>query len=253
MRQFVILLLITLCQFTAHAALPENILAVGQGVASPSTTTLVNMNRGLLGAENPAGVLYVDGFGFNFQMTKAGNTTTNGYELSVSNKEWGLGAGSYASCASCTAQQAVVVAGGFKWLGLGLRYQTVGTVLTYGLGGIINQHGKHRLGVHAEQQQAEDPANQVMKTGAGYTYHGNENIFNIEMTQSKTSTTSRSMNSVGYKKVLNNLEVSLTYEMDVEASTDHFWMGAGFKGSTFSLAMYAQYNTQMLAVLSAFF
>jgi hypothetical protein len=247
---------ILLCLFSpsSRADIPENNLtAIGQGVASPSTTSLVNIGRGLIGVENPAGLMYISGFRVSAEMTKD-TVSGSGFEGSYSSKDYGLALGSYnPGCTGCLAHNAALLAAAFKYAHVGLRYQLVDKIPTYGLGAIFNATGKHRFGAHVEDENPEVKDSSIMKTGFGYSYVDNEDTINIDVTQSKTSTASTSMNSIGYKKKVSYLEVSMTYEMGSTPNSDKFWMGAGFKGRTFNLAVYSQYASQLLLVLSAFF
>lgn len=237
---------------SAYAGLPENLVAVGQGVASPSTTSLVNIGRGLVGFENPGGLMYTKGFRVAVEATKDPAGSNTGFEGSYAGANYGLAVGNWKSCTDCVAATALILGGAFKYANVGLRYQKIDTTPTYGLGVVFNAAGKHRFGIHVEDEVPVVQDNSVLKTGVGYSYVGNDDTINIEMTQSKTQTTSTTKNSIGYKRKVSSLEVSMTYEMG-EGGADLFWMGAGFKGQTFHLAIYSAYNTQMLAVLSAFF
>lgn len=240
--------------FSASASLPEDLLAVGQGVASPSTTSLVNVGRGLVGFENPSGLMYTKGFRVAVEATKdPASGTSTGFEGSYAGPNYGLAVGNYKSaCDGCVANTAFILGAAFKYADIGLRYQKTDTTPTYGLGFLFNAAGKHRFGLHVEDEIPVAPNTSTLKTGVGYSYVNNDDTINVEMTQSKTQTTSTTKNSIGYKKKVSNVDISMTYEMG-EGGQDLFWMGVGFRGQTFHLAIYSAYNTQLMAVLSAFF
>lgn len=161
--------------------------------------------------------------------------------------------GTYNSgCSGCKPASTLILGTSFKYADIGLRYQAVEKVPTYGLGFLFNANGRHRFGLHIEDENPEVAASTVMKTGVGYTYVGSEDSINLEATQSKTKTASTSLNFLGYRKKINKIEISMTYEMG-EGGAEGFWMGAGFKGQTFHLSVYSQYSTKLLIVLSAFF
>jgi hypothetical protein len=253
-KSYLLAFALCLLSLASRAEMPENNLtAIGQGVASPSTTSLVNIGRGLVGVENPAGLMYISGFRLSAEVAKD-TVSGSGFEGSYSSKNYGLALGTYnPGCDGCIAHNAAILGAAFKYANVGLRYQLVDKIPTYGLGLIFNPTGKHRFGAHVEDENPDVKDSSIMKTGFGYSYVDNEDTINIDVTQSKTSTTSTSMNSIGYKKKVSYLEVSMTYEMGSAGGTDKFWMGAGFKGRTFNLAIYSQYASQLLLVLSAFF
>jgi hypothetical protein len=238
---------------TSWAGIPsENLLAVGQGVASPSTTSLVNVNRGLTGAENPAGIMFLKGYKLAAEVIQD-TDSGSGFEASYTGNRLGLGVGSFTSCSACEDSTNLVLGMNFKKMNLGIRYQTQNSIPTYGIGLLVNADGKHRLGLHVEDSNPEDEASTTMNTGFGYSYVNNDQTINIERTQSKTKTTSSSLTSIGYERKVSSMQVSMTYEMNADTNVDSFWMGAGFKGQTFHLAVYAQYKRMMLLVISAFF
>ncbi|MGZ3721383.1 MAG: hypothetical protein ACXVA9_00550, partial [Bdellovibrionales bacterium] len=117
-----ILLLIPLHCWATPAI--ENRLAVGQGIASPNVTSLVNFGRGFT-VENPAGVMYQDGFRVSLQAARKVDTDI-GYEGGYSGKDYGMAVGMMQpGCAGCKSTTAGILGANLgKNVALGLRYQT---------------------------------------------------------------------------------------------------------------------------------
>lgn len=234
----------------------ENRLAIGQGVASPNVTSLVNVSRGYT-PENPAGVLYQGGFIGNIQYVRNGDADT-GFELGYSSKSWGASAGLYSD--GCDACESVVAGAiGFelaKSVWMGLRYEDESL---YGLGFMFNPEGHHRGGLVLEYDEIEGPENDIYNIGLGYAYVSNKNTFALEYSlqelENPSATNEIKVLSPSFSRREGKLQISIGYEMrqgDPSDNTDSFWMGAGFSGKSWHLALYSAYKKEMMLTLSGF-
>lgn len=238
-----------------------NLVAVGQGIAAPNVTSLVNMGYGYLGAENPAGVMYQQELRLSVEYAKDGSSDT-GFEAGDSNDNFGIAAGAHdPTCSGCYSTTAGILGASVDdMMDIGLRYSVSNKVPTYGAGLIFNPNGENRLGVDAEYVDPSGSTTQTLNYGAGYAYVDNDNTVSLESSFQQTQGTGGSTNkvdkvSLGYERREGSLEASMTYEDDVNASpsADDFYMGAGFSGDTLHLSVYSNYDLNMMVVLSAFF
>src|SRR5512135_2240588 len=89
MRVLIVGLFIPLC---AEAMPQQYLVATGQGIAVPNVSSLINLGRGFLAVENPAGVMYQGGFRGSAEAIKDGTTNT-GFEAGYSGRSYGIAAG----------------------------------------------------------------------------------------------------------------------------------------------------------------
>ncbi len=235
----------------------ENLIAIGQGVSSPNVTSLMNVSRGYT-PENPAGVLYQGGFRGSLQYMKNGDSDI-GAELGYSGKTWGLAVGLLQpGCDDC--EDVTSAAFGFtmgKSLSLGFRYEDESQ---YALGLMFNPTGKHRLGLIGEMNDPEGPDNNINNYGVGYSYVSKKNTFAVDYSmqelENPNATNDIQILSPSYSRREGPVQVSLGYEIrqgDTNDNNDRFWMGAGFGGKQWHLAVYAAYRREAMLTLSGFF
>ncbi|HEX4923235.1 MAG TPA: hypothetical protein VFV50_04085, partial [Bdellovibrionales bacterium] len=94
MKHLLIVFLFIAFTTPASAVAPdEHRLATGQGIAAPSVSNLVNVSRGYT-SENPAGVIYQQGFRASLQASKNGDSDL-GLEAGYSNDSLGFAAGTF--------------------------------------------------------------------------------------------------------------------------------------------------------------
>jgi hypothetical protein len=255
-----IILLVTFPLACWAVAPEENRLATGQGIAAPNVGTLVNLSRGFT-VENPAGVMYQDGFRASAQMAKNLDTDT-GVEGGYSGKEYGFAAGMFKpGCSGCKPTTAGILGMNFaKSAALGLRYQTSNNIPTYSAGVLFNPSGTHRFGVNVDYMLPPSPAYSTTSVGAGYAYVSKSWTIALEASkqqfQDPTATTGKIVTaSLGVQKRVDSLMASLAYESrmnDTNKPTDLMWIGAGFDSTDWNLAFYVNYRQEMMAVLSGY-
>jgi hypothetical protein len=244
------------------AAAPENRLATGQGIAAPNVTMLVNLSRGFTD-ENPAGVMYQDGFTASALMAKNVDTDT-AFEAGYSGKTFGGAVGMLApGCTGCKATTAGILGMSFeKTASIGVRYQTQNNVATYGGGVIFNPEGTHRFGINADRYAPAAPAYSATSYGAGYAYVTKATTIALEISKKENAdpaatTANKIMTaSLGFQKRVDPLMVSIAYETrmsDTAKPNDLMWMGAGFDSTNWNLQVFVNYRQEMMAVLGAYY
>jgi hypothetical protein len=242
-------------------AAEENRLSTGQGIAVPSMGNLVNLSRGYT-SENAAGVMYQDGLRVSLQYAKNGVSDT-GLELGYSGDTLGIAVGTWRrGCTNCEAENAVVVGAALgKSVALGLRYEAVTNLPTYGVGLIFGTDGTHRFGLNADVNDPTGSNNNTTNYGAGYGYVTKEHTIALELSKQDyedpaATDPTVSLLSVSFQKRVGVLSASMSYEKllnDPSDNNDDFWMGAGFNSTNWHLAIYADYHSEMMAVLSGYY
>lgn len=237
-------------------------LATGQGIAAPNVPLLTNMHRGYT-AENPAGVMFQDGFSVSAGMAKNVDTDME-FQAGYGGKTFGGAVGMLTQgCSGCKAVTSADLGMAFqKTAAIGLRYQTTNNVPTYGAGAILNQGGNHRLGVVFEREMVQSPGYSISRYGGGYAYVTKATTFTLEASKQQSddpnATTANKIMVVsgGFQKRVDPLLVSINYEMrsgDNSKPNDLMWMGAGFDSTSWNLSFYVNFHQEMMAVLAAYF
>lgn len=255
-------LFLFISNFAFAIASDENRLNTGQGIAVPGLDTLVNLGRGYT-LQNPAGVMYQDGFRLTGQYAKNGVSDT-GFEGGYSGKTVGLAAGIWQpGCDDCESITGVLAGAALsKNILLGLRYMMDNEVPTYGVGLLFNSSGEHRVGLNTEMVDPEGPQNNISNHAVGYGYvtkgHTIAVDYSIQKFENSASTPDPEIKilSLSFQKRVNKLSASLSYEQrmdDPAENNDEFWMGVGFNQKNWQLSVYAEYRQEVMAVLSGYF
>lgn len=246
----------------------SNLIAIGQGISSPTLTSPVNYSSGYT-HESPNGVLYQNSLRLSAQYDNDtdGNTSTGragyGGELGYGNGSAGLAGGYYTrDCDNCKGRFAGSGAVAISGVGLGLRYEE--HLYTAGL--LFNTTGNHRFGVVAEFNDGNGEGNDLKSYGAGYSYVANQWTFTIDASkrdyENKTTYGDRILLTPGLMVRADFLQLSLNDKMTLhdrdtgttnDKTTHDFWFGVGIGGDSWHLAGYGNYYNDVSASLSFFF
>ncbi len=246
-----------------------NLIAIGQGISSPTLTSTVNFSSGYTN-ESPNGVLYQNSFRASLQYDTDNdgddnNTGRAGYggELGYGTGSAGLAAGYYKrDCDKCDGRFAGAGAVAIGGLGLGLRYQE--NLYTAAL--LFNFNGKHRLGLIAEFNEDNGEGNDLKSYGAGYSYVASQWTFTVDASkrdyENKNTYADRVLITPGLMVRADFLQLSLNDKITLhdrddnstKDKTDHeFWFGVGIGGDRWHLAGYGNYVNDIALSFSLFF
>ncbi len=257
---------------TGSSGKQTNLIAVGQGVSSPTLTSTVNFSTGYT-HENPIGVVYQNSWRITAEAdhdTDDSNSSGNGNdgygaEVGYGNGTAGLAAGYYTrDCDNCDGRLAAsggVVVG--DAVGVGLRFEE--DLYTAGL--LFNPQGMHRFGLIFEMNDSNGSGNELKSYGAGYSYVATDWTFSIDASkndyENQATYSDRVMVTPGVMVRASFLQLSLNDNIVLnnrssstsnEDETDHnFWAGVGIGGEQIHLAVYANYENDVSAALSFFF
>ncbi len=268
-------LFISFVTFEAHAASKNqtNLIAIGQGISSPTLTSTVNFSTGYT-RESPVGVVYQDSWRVSAQYDQDNDDNNNngssgyGAELGYGTGEAGVAGGYYTrNCDGCEGRFAISAAAVVVDIGVGLRYQD--DVYTAGI--LINPNGLHRFGLIAEFS-GEDDNNSIINTdyktyGLGYSYVASQWTFTIDASKRDYDDDSiyddRMLLSPGLMVRADFLQLSLTDQITLNnrensTSTDddvhhELWFGVGVGDEAWHFAAYGNYVNDLALVGSLFF
>ncbi len=234
-------------------------LSLGQGVTSPANTNFVNY-RGGWTAQNPVGAIFQENWRFTGQFSTNGDNNFGG-ELGYGNGTFGL-AGGYqqADCDNCDGRAALAAAfTPTSSVGLGFRFMED----LYGLGLLFNPGQGWRFGLVAElDDRGPSSSDQVTLLGAGFGYFAGAWSFVLDashrLVSSSQATDERILLTPGLSLRADFLELSLNYNVVVNdsssnSSSDKFWFGIGFSGSSYHVGLYMDYEQELAANLSFYF
>jgi hypothetical protein len=253
-------------QAGAAAAKNTNVLAVGQGLSAPTSTSTINFSSGYT-SESPLGTIYQNGFRLTGQYDSdenAGTTTkTYGAEVGYGQGDWGLAAGQRKSdCDNCEATSSGAVGINVADFGVGLRFGKDLTALAL----LINPHGGNRFGLMAELNKSGGSGNDITAYGIGYSYVASQLTFTIDASkrnfENKAITDDRIQVTPGLMLRADHFQLSvndkITLNKDKNNAThddeDHdIWFGIGFGGDKGHLAFYSQYVNDFAFAGTLFF
>ncbi|MCB0356968.1 MAG: hypothetical protein KDD40_08180 [Bdellovibrionales bacterium] len=261
------LILISLFIFGLQSqAAQRNLIAVGQGIVSPSVTTNLIISNGFT-SENPTGIAYQNGFRISgeFDTANNNNNMTNndgmGAELGVGNGDMGLAFGYYKEdCTDCEGD----VYGGFGiLLGDFLGFGVSGQEELYNAGVIFNPKGSMRFGVTASLFNLDGDNNNITTFGAGVAYYGQAWSFSVDASKRAYENDTIKDDTIkitpGLKMNIEKIHFSFnidTYNNEPEGTnTDsNAWFGLGYgHGEPFNITLYHDYTKEWTFVLSMFF
>jgi hypothetical protein len=258
MHTLIFTLSLLVSSFALAKAPDEHRLATGLGIAAPNVASIVNITDGFT-TENPAGVMYQDGFRASLEIARTGDVNDIGYEAGYAGTTFGLAAGNLApACTGCFPTTGVMLGAEFsKAIFGGLSYQTTNSIPTYGVGFLFNASGTHRFGITYDFRNPPTPKSNTTSYAGGYAYVEKKQTFSLEIASKSDETNpgvSPGITSIGYQRRVDSLQVSLAYLMYTNGSSkDAFWLGAGFNGQTLHLGIYSLYHQTTMFVASAFF
>ena len=262
-KYFLFMILLLINSFAFADGKNENLLAVGQGISYPTTTSTINYHSGY-GVENPVGVLYQNGGRASLMYDQTNNNNNNnnssgyGLEFGYGQKKWGMALGYYRrNCNNCDGNVAGDVAVNISNVGVGIKFQE--NIL--GLGAIFNPDKDHRFGLMVSVDSSNSNS-KVNAYGLGYSYAQKNFVLTLDGTILSTENSNSTSNnsyilSPGVEILIDALQLSATYKMtrfdNSSLNENKLWFGMGYKDSSWSLAFYSEYIDDIALVLSFYF
>lgn len=278
---FSLFLFIPLSSFAASGSSNQaNLIAIGQGISSPTLTSTVNFSTGYT-HESPVGVVYQNSWRLTGEYDQNNDDNNNnnggsgyGAEFGYGSGTAGIAAGYYTrNCSGCDGRFAGSAAVVVSNVGVGLRYEKD----LYTASVLINAHGTHRFGLIAEISGDDDNddtnnnngiANDLKTYGLGYSYVGNDWTFTIDASkrdyENPNTYEDRIMLSPGVMVRAGFIQLSLTDEIILhnrenstssDDDTHHeLWFGLGVgEGKDWHFAAYGNYVNDISLAGSLFF
>jgi hypothetical protein len=258
---FFCLLTLSQAAFGVASQRGTNLIAVGQGISSPTMTSTVNFSSGYT-AESPIGTIYQNGGRVTGEYDRNSSSDAIGAEVGYGAASWGI-AGGYRkpNCNGCDGNGAGALGIDLGPLAVGFRF---GKDL-YSAAALVNPQGMHRFGLMAELNQSTSNA-KVTAYGAGYSYVGQKVTFTID-----GSTKTYEDSTVNDKRILVtpgfmfradsfqftvNDRITLNRDKSNAAQNgddNEIWFGGGIGGDKFHLALYSHYFNDFAAAGTFFF
>jgi hypothetical protein len=238
-----------------------NLVGVGQGLSSPTTTSTVNFSSGYT-AESPLGTLYQNGGRVTGEYDSNSSSDAIGGEIGYGRDTWGLAAGyRKPNCSGCDGSGAGALGIDIGGLGVGIRF---GKDL-YSAAVLINPQGMHRFGVMAELNQSSSNS-KVTAYGAGYSYVTPSVTFAVDAStrtyQDSTINDKRILVTPGFVFRADIIQLTLndriTLNRDKNNSAQNgddnqLWFGVGLGGDRAHIAAYSHYFNDFAVAGSIFF
>jgi hypothetical protein len=255
---FVSVLLSFICATALAAESDENLVAIGQGVSSPNSTSTVNYSSGFT-SENPVGVLYQKSLRLSLQYDQ-GDAPSKGYgaELGAAGKSAGAAVGYYKrDCTGCEGRFAASVAVAMSSFGLGLRVEEE----NYTLGMLFGVHDTHRFGVVAGVDDSGGAGNKITSYGLGYSYVSSDFTLTLDASKRQHENTAANNDILiltpGISVRASSLQLTVSDRIVMDNTnktrTDDVWFGVGFGGKSWHLVGYSDYVNDLALVLSFYF
>jgi len=262
--QIITIILLSLTGFTALASDTRNtnLIAVGQGISSPTSTSTINYSSGYT-SESPLGTIYQNGFRLTAEYDKTDSTEAYGGEIGYGQGEWGIAAGQHKTdCSGCKATSAAALGLNISDIGVGIRFAED----IYGVGFLFNPRGTHRLGIMVEANSTAGNGKDVTSYGVGYSYV--ETNYTLTLDASKRSFEDKSVDDDRMQltpgimlradmfQISVNDKITLNKDKSNSAQNDKdsvLWLGLGIGGDKFHLAIYSDYVAELALAGSVFF
>jgi hypothetical protein len=237
------------------------LLAVGQGISSPTSTSTVNYSNGFTG-ENPVGVTYQNSMRvtgeFDTGDSSGSDTQGLGGEIGIGNGQYGVALGYYdRDCTGCDGNLSGALGIQFGSIAFGLKFQED----ISSLGFIFNPNGKHRFGLMAEIYKNQ--LNDFNTYGFGYSYVENNITFSLDASKIDFSNTTSADDTLfitpGVALRFNKVSFSLSYDLYTNKSTgstyeNKLWFGIGLgTGDNWHVAIYHDYVNDWSVAASFYF
>ncbi len=267
---FTLLLVPSLTFAAGGARNDDNLIAVGQGISSPTLTTTVNFSSGYT-HESPIGTIYQNSFRVTGEYDTSNDNDSSGNRNSGSGAELGYGtghaglaAGYYKrNCNNCDGKFAGAAAVAGDAVGAGLRYEK--DILTIGL--LFNPNGMHRFGLIGEVNDSGGSGAKVTTYGAGYAHVGNNWTFAIDASkrnyENSATYADRMMITPGVSVRADFLQLTLNDKIILhdrqndnvndERTKHEVWFGVGGGGASWHLVGYSKYVNDVALAFSFFF
>lgn len=261
--RILLLCLLALSQsaFGAQSQRSENLVAVGQGVSSPTLTSTINFRSGYT-AESPLGTLYQNGARVTAEYDRNDVSDAIGAEVGYGAASWGIAAGyRKPNCNGCDGNAAGALGLDVSNIGVGIRF---GKDL-YSAALLFNPHGMHRFGVMAELNQSSSNS-KVTAYGVGYSYVASQITATIDASsrtfQDSTVNDKRILVTPGlmFRADIVQLTVNdkITLNRDKNNSAQNgndneIWFGIGIGGDKAHIAAYSRYFNDFAVAGSVFF
>ncbi|RYZ71826.1 MAG: hypothetical protein EOP05_11665 [Proteobacteria bacterium] len=240
-----------------------NLLAIGQGISSPTSTSTVNYSSGYT-AESPIGTIYQNGVRLTGEYDRNDNDDNFGAELGYGKGTWGVAAGyRKPGCDNCDGNVAGALGLAIGDFGVGIRF---GEDL-YSAAVLINPHGTHRFGIMGELNETAGSASKVTAYGVGYSYVASQFTFTLDASgrsfKDNTVNDDRIVVTPGLGFRVDIVQLTLNDritlnrdENNAEQREDNehdFWFGIGLGGERWHVAAYSDYVNELSVVGSLFF
>ncbi len=258
-----ILILITFFSLSAFSA-QRNLIAVGQGIVSPSLTNNLIISNGYT-SENPTGLAYLNGIRLTGELDVADSSSSSndgyGAEFGFGNGTMGLAIGYYqADCNTCDED---IYAGFGVLLGDAVGFGLSADKELYSTGVIINPTGRFRLGLTAMLYDPDGDNNNVTSFGAGVAYYGEAWNFTVDASKYEAENSLLKVDTVRVTPGLAmhvdaiylsvNLDTYVNEPTGVETDND-LWVGLGYgHGDPFNITLYSDYYNEWTLTASMFF
>ena len=239
-----------------------NLIAVGQGISSPTSTSTINFSSGYT-SESPLGTIYQGGFRATVEYDSNDNTKAYGAEVGYGQGDWGAAVGHRKSeCTNCEGTTAGAVGINVSNFGVGLRF---GKDLS-GAALLINPHGDHRFGFMAELNNGGGSGSNVTAYGLGYAYVAAQYTFSIDASsrsfENKLIVDNRMQITPGLMMRVDIFQLTINDKITInrdknntaQNDSDHaFWFGVGLGSDTAHIALYSHYVNDFALAASLFF
>lgn len=242
-----------------------NLIAVGQGISSPTSTSMINFSSGYT-SESPLGTIYQNGFRVTAQYDKdddANKTEAFGAEVGYGQGEWGIAAGQRKrDCTNCDSTTAGAVGVSIGSVGVGVRFQED----IYALGVLINPNGNHRFGLMAESNDSGGSGSNITAYGLGYSYVEAQYTLTLDVSsrtfENDTIDDDRMQVTPGVMFRADIFQLSINDKITLNSDDnnpahddeDHsLWFGVGLGGDRYHLAVYSDYVNEIAVAGTLFF
>ena len=247
--------------FGSQSQRSANLVAIGQGISSPSLTSTVNFSSGYM-AESPLGTLYQNGRRITGEYDRNSSSDAVGAEVGYGGASWGVAAGyRKPNCNGCDGSFAGDLGIDLSNIGVGIR---AGKDL-YSAAVLFNPQGMHRFGIMAELNQSSSNS-KVTAYGVGYSYVATQVTATID-----ASTRTYQNSAIDDKRIL--ITPGLMFRADIVQLTlndritinrdknnasqngndNDIWFGVGFGGEKLHIALYSHYFNDFAVTGSVFF
>lgn len=237
----------------------SNLVAVGQGISSPASTSTVNYSNGYT-SENPVGVIYQNStrLSLQYDQNDSGISKAYGVEVGFGKKDWGMALGYYkADCAGCEGRIAADLAGSSGKLGFGIRLSEN----QYTLGLLFGVTDKHRFGIVLDTDNSGGTGNKVNSYGIGYSFVGSDFTFLLDASKRQHENSSANNDvllvtpgvSVSTSAFQLSVNDRFTIDNTNKTTTNDVWFGIGLGGKSWHFVGYSDYVKDLALVASFFF